>query len=253
MLMLRSMILVAGMLVMATATTAIAGSEAHWSYKGRTGCANWHALAREWATCAGQYQSPIDLRGAIPTKLGKIKAKIKATPLEFGLDGPTFAVMYRPGSWITVNGTQYELQAFHFHHKSEHTVNGRHFPLEAHIVLRSKGGDHNDAVMGVLIKIGKKNRMLDQFWNQLPRSQNKDPKPVMVNVGNLLPRNTEHFMYEGSMTTPGCAQGVRWFVFAHPVEASRAQVNRFIDDLVQGRTNNRPVQATNGRWILKGN
>jgi carbonic anhydrase len=37
-----------------------------------------------------------------------------------------------------------------------------------------------------------------------------------------------------------------------PVQASRAQVERFIDDFTEGDSNNRPVKPTNGRAILKG-
>jgi carbonic anhydrase len=54
------------------------------------------------------------------------------------------------------------------------------------------------------------------------------------------------------MTTPGCPQGVRWFVMEQSVEASQAQIDLFIDDLTQGDTNNRPVQSTYGRIIIKG-
>ena len=39
-------------------------------------------------------------------------------------------------------------------------------------------------------------------------------------------------------------------VLKQPVEASPAQVDLFIDDLTEGQTNNRPVQATNGRVIV---
>ena len=51
---------------------------------------------------------------------------------------------------------------------------------------------------------------------------------------------------------PGCLQGVRWFVLENPVEASQAQIDRFIEDLTEGGTNNRLIQKTHGRAILKG-
>ena len=94
--------------------------------------------------------------------------------------------------------------------------------------------------------------MLEQFWDKLPRSKKMDISSVKVNVGELLPENKAYYMYEGSMTTPGCPQGVRWFVLENPVEASQAQIDRFIEDLTEGGTNNRPIQKTHGRAILKG-
>ena len=233
-------------------TTVFAGG-AIWSYKGGTGPDKWGELSPNWAVCAnGRYQSPIDIRGGIEAKLEGISARIKPTSLSFDLDGPTFSVPYKSGSWLTVNGTRYELQQFHFHHPSEHTLDGKRYPMEGHLVLRSEGNSHNDAVTGVFIDAGKENPMLNQFWDQLPRSRKKQVNPVMVNVGDLLPPTNKYYMYEGSMTTPGCPQGVRWFVLEHPVEASQAQIDRFIEDFTQGDTNNRPIQPAYGRVVLKG-
>ena len=76
-------------------------------------------------------------------------------------------------------------------------------------------------------------------------------KAVQVNVGDLLPVKKDYYMYEGSMTTPGCPQGVRWFVLKEPVEASQAQIDLFIEDLTEGDTNNRPVQPIYGRVIVE--
>ena len=236
----------------ASAATVFAGGETMWSYSGVTGPDKWGEMSPYWAVCAkGHYQSPIDIRGSVHAKMGPLSANIQSTPLSFGLDGPTFAVPYQPGSKLTINGTRYTVQQFHFHHPSEHTVNGKHYPMEAHVVLRIEGSPHNNAVMGVLIKAGRENPMLNQFWGQLPRERRKKVKPVPVNVGDLLPRKKDYYMYEGSMTTPGCPQGVRWFVLDQPVEASQAQIDRFIDDFMGDETNNRSIQPAYGRVILK--
>lgn len=245
-------ILLSALLVAATATASVAGGEL-WSYEGATGPEHWGELSADWAICgSGRYQSPIDIIGGISVDMGSVKADIKSTPLSFGLDGPTFAVHYEPGSWITVHKTRYEVQQFHFHHVSEHAVNGKHFPMEAHLVLKEEGSNHSNAVMGVFIKAGAENAMLGQFWKVLPRSAKKPVAGVNVNVGDLLPSNTSYFMYEGSMTTPGCPQGVRWFVLETPVEASQAQIDLFIEDFAAGTTNNRPIQPLYGRIIVKG-
>ncbi len=245
-------VLIVVLVALASAPQAFAGGEL-WSYEGATGPDKWGELSPAWAVCsAGRYQSPIDLRHTLRAELGEVGAEIKPTNLAFGLDGPTFAVPYQSGSMLTINNTVYELQQFHFHHQSEHTLEGRHFPLEAHLVLRSVDSDHANAVLGIFIEAGRENEMLKQLWGQLPRAGRKAPDPIMVNVGALLPRDTDYYMYEGSMTTPGCRQGVRWFVLEEAVEASQAQIDRFIDDLTEGMTNNRPIQPTLGRPILKG-
>lgn len=124
--------------------------------------------------------------------------------------------------------------------------------MEAHLVLRSLGNSHNDAVMGVLIETGEANAFLNQFWDQLPRAAKKNADQVNVNINELLPGNRAYYMYEGSMTTPGCPEGVRWFVLENPVEASQTQIDRFIADFTEGKINNRPVQPVYGRAVLKG-
>ncbi len=249
---MRVRILVMVVMMTASAATVFAGSGSIWSYSGAAGPDKWSKLSPRWAVCdIGHYQSPIDIHDGIPAKMGPLSANIQSSPLSFGLDGPTFAVPYQAGSNLTINGTRYTVQQFHFHHPSEHTLHGKHYPMEAHLVLRREDSSHNNAVMGVLIKAGQENSMLNQFWNQLPRERNKKVKPVPVNVGDLLPRKKDYHMYEGSMTTPSCPQGVRWFVLNEPVEASQAQIDRFIGDFMGDETNNRPIQPAYGRVILK--
>ncbi len=53
------------------------------------------------------------------------------------------------------------------------------------------------------------------------------------------------------MTTPGCTQGVRWFVLKHPVEASQEQIDTFVGDFSEGQTNNRPIHPTYGRVVVE--
>ncbi len=256
--MIRRMLLIAFIFAASVATllnggTAMTGGIALWSYEGESGPDRWGALASQWGICSsGHYQSPIDIRGGIPASLPAVTENIQPTPLSFGLDGPTFAVPYGSGSTLTLNGTRYELEQFHFHHPSEHTLNGRHFPMEGHLVMKSEDSDHANAVLGVFIEAGSENAMLEQFWGILPRSAKRSLGSTQVNVGDLLPENKAYYMYEGSMTTPGCPQGVRWFVMENAVQASQAQIDRFIEDLTQGEINNRPIQPTYGRAILKG-
>lgn len=244
--------LLAAVVLAVSSTGALAGGEV-WSYMGDTGPDNWGDLTPDWGICKnGRYQSPIDISNGIDANLGAVQADLKATPLAYGLDGPTFAVPYKAGSKLMINGTSYELKQFHFHHTSEHTLNGKSFPMEAHLVMQSEGSDHKDAVLGVFIEEGAKNAMLDQFWGKLPRSAKNSIDGVQVNVGALLPSDRSYYTYEGSMTTPGCPQGVRWFVLEQPVQASKKQIDAFSNDLTEGKTNNRPVQPLYGRHILKG-
>jgi len=63
------------------------------------------------------------------------------------------------------------------------------------------------------------------------------------------------YSYDGSLTTPGCTQDVRWFVLAEGGTVSSAAVTRFhqtislFPDYNGYPNNNRPVQPLNGRVI----
>ena len=55
--------------------------------------------------------------------------------------------------YMEVNKTQYFLRQIHWHSPSEHTINGRRFALEAHLVHQSQTG--KIAVIGILYNIGQ--------------------------------------------------------------------------------------------------
>jgi carbonic anhydrase len=70
------------------------------------------------------------------------------------------------------------------------------------------------------------------------------PEGVTFNPANLLPREYEFYSYEGSLTTPPCTEGVRFFILKSQVNIAREQVDKFPFKL-----NARPVQPQNGRAI----
>ena len=48
---------------------------------------------------------------------------------------------YTEGDALTVGAESFQLLQYHFHSPSEHTVGGRHSPMEMHLVHRSDDGD----------------------------------------------------------------------------------------------------------------
>lgn len=224
-----------------------AQAQTHWGYEGAHGPEHWGSLDPGFAVCSdGREQSPIDLTGAEPGDLSEIVFEYAPSPISILNNGHTIQVNYESGSGIVLDGTRYELAQFHFHHRSEHTVDGSGFPLEMHLVHASADGAL--AVVGVFLEEGGANEALAPVWRGLPAEAG--PAAViegMVDAAALLPEQRTTWRYPGSLTTPPCSEGVAWQVMTHPVTASREQIEAFS---ALFPVNNRPVQPLNGRRLV---
>ena len=229
---------------------AVVKHEVHWGYQGEGAPANWGELKPEFALCAkGLTQSPIDIAKTYKTKLDKIEFAYKETPLKIINNGHSVQVNYDPGSFVTIDGQKFELVQFHFHAPSEHTVKGAFYDMELHLVHKNDRGEL--AVVGVFMKKGKDNKVIQVLWDNLPKELNKENAVdgLSVNVSGLLPKDTNYYHYYGSLTTPPCSEGVNWSVVKTPIEVSEAQIEQFRKAL--GFDNNRPVLPVNKRFVLE--
>src|SRR5688572_32816803 len=100
-------------------------SPAAWHYEGEEGPDHWGELDPSYTLCGdGQGQSPIDLTGQVDASLVNIEFNYAVSKLNLFNNGHTIQVLYDEGSTIIYNETLYRLVQFHFHHPSEHTING---------------------------------------------------------------------------------------------------------------------------------
>ena len=218
----------------------------HWSYQGHGGPAKWAELDHEFAACKlGKTQSPIDIRGAKAADLPAIQFNYKPSPLKLIDNGHTIQVNYAPGSWLDVGGAHYELVQFHFHKPSEEKIDGKSHAMVAHLV--HKGADGKLAVVAVMLDKGGANRTIDTIWANLPKEKEKETAvDVTVDAAALLPRDKGYYTFQGSLTTPPCSEGVRWFVLKTPMKITESEIMAF------GKLypmNARPTQPLNGRAI----
>ncbi len=223
-------------------------SPGHWSYGGEGGPAHWGELSPDNKPCAaGLQQSPIDLKSATPA--GIAAPQSHWAPVRGGMivnNGHTIEVDVADGGGITLDGKDYVLKQFHFHHPSEHTIDGKQFPLEAHFVHAAKDGEL--AVVGVMFIEGSANPNLDAIWATAPVKEGKAAVAFDIDASKLVPAASSAFRYEGSLTTPPCSETVRWTVMAAPQTISPSQVAAFSTLFPW---NARPVQPLNRRYILK--
>lgn len=241
--------IIGSLLSMAAACIAPAMGQSHWGYSAEGAPANWHELDPEFTTCqAGKNQSPIDLRGFIEAELAPLRITYQAGSSEILNNGHTVQVNYSPGSTLVVDERSFELKQFHFHAPSENRIGGKHFALEGHLVHADKDG--NLAVIAVMFAEGAANATLTSLWQKMPGKPGaKASLPPGLDASQLLPANRDYYRFNGSLTTPPCSEGVRWFVMKSPVTASRAQVEQFSKTL--GFANNRPIQPVNARPVLR--
>lgn len=219
-----------------------------WGYDVENGPDVWAQLSPEYQLCGvGMHQSPINIVDPTPTKPLPIIFYYQPTPLNIHNTGNTVQVVYPKGSWIEVDGTKYHLLGFHFHAPSEHTVAGNLYDMEMHLVHESEEGTL--AVIGVLIRSGSINTAFNLFWDYLPSvpGASEEIKGVTLNALDLLPSTKHAYRYDGSLTTPPCSEGIKWFVLTTPIEMSQSQIAAF-RAIMSG--NNRPVQPLNGRELL---
>lgn len=134
------------------------------------------------------------------------------------------------------------LDQMHFHWGSEHTINNVRYGLELHLVHHdSRYGSLAEAaavknavaVVGVLFHVSNQdNTHLDvllETSNDIRDAAGKSaPLKGKLSPHNLLPKNrTSYFRYEGSLTTPTCAESVIWTVFTESLPVSLEQVELF--------------------------
>jgi len=228
-----------------------------WGYEAAEGPAKWGALSPQWAVCGGGHsQSPVDIEKTVKANLPEMRAEFKPAALkiihhEHMADvinnGHSIQVNYTEGDTLKVGDEQFELLQYHFHSPSEHTVGGKHYPMEMHMVHKSAGGKL--AVVGVFIEEGQHNAAFDPIWSNLPKSQSTEYhlENVKVDVNNLLPAKKTTYRYDGSLTTPPCSEGVKWIIMTTPIQLSARQIEAF-RAVMKG--NNRPVQQLYRRSVV---
>lgn len=221
-------------------------SHPHWAYEGEHGPAHWGDMSKEFEACSkGKNQSPVDIAGAEEADLKDIEFSYKPSKLNVLNNGHTVQVNYDKGSSIKVDGVEYQLVQFHFHDPSEHTIGGKSFPTELHLV--HKNGKGELAVVGVVIEKGAQNPAYKEIWANLPKkADEKKEVNVAINADDLLPKTRTYYTYTGSLTTPPCTENVKWLVLKTPIQMSETQIDQF-NGVIKG--NNRPVQPINTRKI----
>lgn len=228
---------------------AFAEGAAHWSYQGKTGPQAWGSLSKEFLTCkTGEMQSPLDIKtaGLEKSEAGPLQINYKSSAADLINNGHTIQVSLADGGAATLGGKSYKVLQFHFHTPSEEKVNGKGYPINAHLVHKSDDGSLG--VIGVFFKVGKENQALKGIFAHLPKKEGKTALKSHFDAASLLPATLEYYSYQGSLTTPPCSEGVSFYILKNPIEMSKKQLEAFRKVF---KMNARPVQPLNGRKVAE--
>lgn len=198
----------------------------------------------DWEFTSGDMQSPIDIVTSDTVAMTPDTGQIS---LDYGKDitkteNNGHSIQITDGGTAVINGRNFTLNQFHFHSESEHTINGEHYPMEAHFVNTAQDG--RIAVIAVFFKDGAENKGFQEVLNNV----DNDKTDPITDLNGMIPTNKSYYHYLGSLTTPPLNENVEWYVMKEPVEVSTAQINAFKKLYSH---NNRKVQPLNKRVILE--
>lgn len=221
--------------------------EAHWDYLGVEGPEHWSMLTPKYMTCeTGRQQSPINITMAHHGQHSEtLEFHYQTSELHELNNGHTIQVSHTSGCNVELNNHTYALRQFHFHEPSEHHIEGHAFPMEMHLVHQDDRG--HILVIAVMLKIGADKPVLGKLWEWLPAQLGQEVAiPLNLSIADILPKNTRHFSYSGSLTTPPCSEGVQWIVLEEPILIAQHDVEQFVGIIGH---NARPVQPLGNRRI----
>ncbi len=246
-------------LILSTAITisifSTQGFASDWSYDSdsNAGPDKWASLAPENTLCSnGKNQSPvnIDTKKTANIQTAGIKFDYGMT-LPETISNTGNMLQIKTGGWakIKVDSIEFALQKIELHIPSENTIDGKHYPMEIEFIHQSK--DKQIAIVSRMAVPGRPDRTLRKLMENLPMKAGETSK-----VSHNALKNTEmkkkygnYYRYNGSITTPPCEEGVRWFIMKQPISFSKEQYETLKKAIPQD--NNRPTQKLNARLILQ--
>nr|XP_528593.4 carbonic anhydrase 9 isoform X4 [Pan troglodytes] len=249
--------------------------QSHWRYGGDP---PWPQVS---PACAGRFQSPVDIRPQLAAfcpalrPLELLGFQLPPLPeLRLRNNGHSVQLTLPPGLEMALGpGREYRALQLHLHWGaagrpgSEHTVEGHRFPAEIHVVHLSTAFARVDealgrpgglAVLAAFLEEGpEENSAYEQLLSRLEEiaEEGSETQVPGLDISALLPSDfSRYFQYEGSLTTPPCAQGVIWTVFNQTVMLSAKQLHTLSDTLwgpgdSRLQLNFRATQPLNGRVI----
>ena len=201
------------------------------------------AWSQTYPLCAQGQQAPINL-----TSKGAPQApfQVHYQPFTGKVLNNGYKVMVNvptpgAGGYIEIDSERFNLVEFHFHVKSEHTVDGHQFAVEAHLVHQSVNDPEKKAAIGILYRLDEKdaNPLVKEVIAAATLTCGS-PNSAQIDLRRLFPGGTArgtYYYYSGSLTNPDCIP-IAHFLVADTQSAVDAATVSKLEAIVKRFPNN---------------
>lgn len=220
-----------------------------WAYTGSQGPQAWGDLDSSFVTCkTGKKQSPVDIDETIrKSDLLPIRFHYKSAPTRVKNSTRGISAEVPKNSlYVEIEGERYNLDHYIFRTPSEHRISGQLYDMEVQFVHQNS--ERSYAMISILIEEGKGLGALEHILKAIPDEEDDLSQTIEINPMTFLPPSKTFFFYEGSLTTPPCSEGIKWYVLSQSIDFSSKQLDTFAH---YHRNNVRPVQKLMGRKVWR--
>jgi carbonic anhydrase len=188
---------------------------------------------KAFPACAGNEQSPISISLAMSRQNQHNDVKVNfhsTTTGQIYKDGRHVQVFVVPeqAGYVSVENNDYSLLDYTFMLPAGTELEGAKFECETLLICENVAGAR--MIMSIVFNRGPRNMHLAHAgWQEFTDLQEFQRVALghAFNPGDLVPLNTNYYMYDGSLPWPPCTEGITWLVFETPMTLSFEQIQAY--------------------------
>jgi|APGre2960657423_1045063.scaffolds.fasta_scaffold00393_3 carbonic anhydrase len=215
----------------------------NWQYDSKNSSKKWGDINEKFKFCKiGLNQSPIDVVAdfSVSDLSFHFQKNHQQNNAEKERKDYVLKTVFFDQSFLQRMKKKYFLRYFEFHHPSEHLVKNQASSLEMQIAFKSE--DEQWLMMSIFLEVGNHHKNFEEIISFV---ENKKQKEGKIDLEKIIKKNDLVFFYEGSITTPPCTEGIKWYIYKTPIYISKEQMNIIIKNTIFTKTNARDVQKFN--------
>ena len=203
---------------------------------------------------AQKTQSPINLQAHIFAKEEldlQLNWDLKSGDVSRSQHGLEISFPPEKNNYATLNGKNFLLIGMHFHHPSEHYLDGDRYDGELHIVHQNLD-DLSYLVIGVFLEVNgddkKELSRLTTFAKSVKANRTKREKVEVHAEDWVTTKKSKFLRYEGSLTTEPYTETVSWAVLKESKKISQEIFGFIFGD---SEPHARALQPLNRRYVVE--